>query len=591
MPTRPRPGSTTCPRRRSCASCGISTTSARPPGVCATRTPASCPRPPSASTRPMTRTPATAPRASRGRRCGLAPGEHLLDAGDPSAANLAASAARGITLVAPVAVLTGRNARQGTFGPSAFTVDWRAGTARCPAGQTSRSMRRDKRGLVTFAFSRHHCRPSGPRTPTSGAPPTTSGPGSKAPSPRPSAARTCATPATAAYPKPTCRTFSSAWPSTSAASAPTSTPSPNPRAALPASTNCVPLTASQRPDHDPDFANRVSQNWSFAVLLGLLTQSAEETVQGVTWRGAGGCPQTARAGPRRPASRACTHQLRHTFCHEWLRRTCCAWPAGGRAICPAATALVPPTPAPALPAAACHRWTGCRHRADRVGSPKGVGNCRLKRHVPALVPLHLERATTQGCAGRGYSLLVLGLVVGVEHLPRRLHERIHHPEQASTARGFGPSRQHPGHHHQAGHRQTLVAHCPHLGDALAEQGLRTQKIPELLVHGGQVEQLHGHHPLVAKLPAERQAVFVQCSGSGVVASLAGPGGEQMQRGRHRLRLLQPTGNGKGLLRTRAHGLMVTLAECHSGQPNEGVGFPSAILRFARHLQSLLVERA
>jgi Transposase DDE domain len=56
-------------------------------------------------------------------------------------------------------VLTGRNARQGTFGPSAFTVDWRAGTARCPAGQTSRSMRPDKRGLVTFAFSRHHCRP------------------------------------------------------------------------------------------------------------------------------------------------------------------------------------------------------------------------------------------------------------------------------------------------------------------------------------------------------------------------------------------------------------------------------------------------
>ncbi|HEY5989248.1 MAG TPA: IS1182 family transposase [Streptosporangiaceae bacterium] len=90
---------------------------------------------------------------------GLAPGEHLLDAGYPSADNIAASAARGITLVAPVTVRTGRNARQGTFGPSAFTVDWRAGTARCPAGQTSRSMRPDKRGLVTFAFSRRDCRP------------------------------------------------------------------------------------------------------------------------------------------------------------------------------------------------------------------------------------------------------------------------------------------------------------------------------------------------------------------------------------------------------------------------------------------------
>ena len=90
---------------------------------------------------------------------GLAPGEHLMDAGYPSATNLVASAARGITLVAPVIVQTGRNARQGTFGPGEFTIDWQAGTARCPAGQTSRSMRPDKRGLVTFAFSRHHCRP------------------------------------------------------------------------------------------------------------------------------------------------------------------------------------------------------------------------------------------------------------------------------------------------------------------------------------------------------------------------------------------------------------------------------------------------
>ena len=90
---------------------------------------------------------------------GLAPGEHLLDAGYPSAANIAASVARGITLVAPVTVLTGRNARQGTFGPSAFTTGWQAGTARCPAGQTSRPMRPDKRGLVTFASSRRDCRP------------------------------------------------------------------------------------------------------------------------------------------------------------------------------------------------------------------------------------------------------------------------------------------------------------------------------------------------------------------------------------------------------------------------------------------------
>jgi transposase len=90
---------------------------------------------------------------------GLAPGEHLLDAGYPSADNIAASAAREITLVAPVVVQTGRNARHGTFGPGEFTIDWQAGIARCPAGQTSRSMNPDKRGLVTFAFSRRHCRP------------------------------------------------------------------------------------------------------------------------------------------------------------------------------------------------------------------------------------------------------------------------------------------------------------------------------------------------------------------------------------------------------------------------------------------------
>jgi len=90
---------------------------------------------------------------------GLAPGEHLMDAGYPSAANIAAAAKRGIALVAPVTVLTGRNARKGTFGPSAFTIDWQTGTARCPAGQTSRSMRPDKRGLVTFAFSCRDCRP------------------------------------------------------------------------------------------------------------------------------------------------------------------------------------------------------------------------------------------------------------------------------------------------------------------------------------------------------------------------------------------------------------------------------------------------
>jgi transposase len=89
----------------------------------------------------------------------LAPGEHLTDGGYPSAENIAASGQRNITLVAPVTIATGRNAQKGTFTPSDFTIDWKAGTATCPAGARSRSMRPDKRGLVAFAFSIRDCRP------------------------------------------------------------------------------------------------------------------------------------------------------------------------------------------------------------------------------------------------------------------------------------------------------------------------------------------------------------------------------------------------------------------------------------------------
>jgi len=89
----------------------------------------------------------------------LAPGEHLMDAGYPSAEGFAASAKRGITLIAPVIAATGRNAKKGTFTPLDFTVDWENGQARCPAGAVSRSMRPDARGLVTFRFRVRDCRP------------------------------------------------------------------------------------------------------------------------------------------------------------------------------------------------------------------------------------------------------------------------------------------------------------------------------------------------------------------------------------------------------------------------------------------------
>lgn len=89
----------------------------------------------------------------------LAPGEHLMDAGYPSADNFAASAERSITLIAPVLVKTGRNAKKDTFTPLDFTIDWAGGQAHCPAGAVSHSMRPGARGLVTFRFRVRDCRP------------------------------------------------------------------------------------------------------------------------------------------------------------------------------------------------------------------------------------------------------------------------------------------------------------------------------------------------------------------------------------------------------------------------------------------------
>ncbi len=102
---------------------------------------------------------ATTPIQDKLANRGLAPAQHLMDAGYPSAANIAASAAAGIALIAPVTVLTGRNAKAGTFTASDFAVDWDTGQATCPAGALSRSMRPDARGLVTFRFRVRDCRP------------------------------------------------------------------------------------------------------------------------------------------------------------------------------------------------------------------------------------------------------------------------------------------------------------------------------------------------------------------------------------------------------------------------------------------------
>ena len=97
-------------------------------------------------------------------RRALAPAIHLMDAGYPSAANIAAGAKAGITLHAPLTASPGRKTEAGTFTPYDFQIDWHTGTATCPNGATSRSMHPDARGLVTFAFSRTDCTPCPIRT-------------------------------------------------------------------------------------------------------------------------------------------------------------------------------------------------------------------------------------------------------------------------------------------------------------------------------------------------------------------------------------------------------------------------------------------
>lgn len=89
----------------------------------------------------------------------LTPAGHLIDSGYPSAANLAASAARGITMITPILQAGSRSSAAGTFTPADFTIDWDTGTATCPGGAASYSMRPEKRGLVNFTFSRKDCTP------------------------------------------------------------------------------------------------------------------------------------------------------------------------------------------------------------------------------------------------------------------------------------------------------------------------------------------------------------------------------------------------------------------------------------------------
>jgi len=70
---------------------------------------------------------------------GLAPGEHVVDAGYTSADLLLAARARGITLVGPLLADTSPQARSGGYTAEAFSIDWDNQQVTCPEGKSSAS--------------------------------------------------------------------------------------------------------------------------------------------------------------------------------------------------------------------------------------------------------------------------------------------------------------------------------------------------------------------------------------------------------------------------------------------------------------------
>ena len=80
----------------------------------------------------------TGPIQDRLDAAGLAPGEHLADAGYTSAALLLAARARGITLTGPIQPGGSRGQAAG-YTLASFTLDWDRQQATCPAGVTSRN--------------------------------------------------------------------------------------------------------------------------------------------------------------------------------------------------------------------------------------------------------------------------------------------------------------------------------------------------------------------------------------------------------------------------------------------------------------------
>jgi hypothetical protein len=92
---------------------------------------------------------------------GLLPAEHAADAGYAGADLLLAARARGITLLAPLAVPSSPQARAGGYTADMFDIDWDAQQVTCPQGAVSNkwsAVRAGGRDGFTVAFPAAACR-------------------------------------------------------------------------------------------------------------------------------------------------------------------------------------------------------------------------------------------------------------------------------------------------------------------------------------------------------------------------------------------------------------------------------------------------
>ena len=88
---------------------------------------------------------------------GLTPGEHAADAGYAGADLLLAARARGITLLAPLAVPSSPQARAGGYTADMFDIDWDRQQVTCPQGALSRKWSASRDGF-TIGFPAATCR-------------------------------------------------------------------------------------------------------------------------------------------------------------------------------------------------------------------------------------------------------------------------------------------------------------------------------------------------------------------------------------------------------------------------------------------------